>query len=304
MPRETNIKTGQFSLAVIYHQIFLTGGHPALLARYREAFPRLQSDLFNRANSQIRLQTAVRADETLLPSIHTSAMIEKVRKTETFGVHPFEGALYSLGSCALGGELVYKQAASAAFCFTGCPGHHAGRKSQWDFCYFNNAVYTVRHLRRLGFTESILIIDTDAHHGDGTVDALENDLTVSHLCFHVSSDRPVSCENAERKRYDVMVTAGTGDEDYLKIFKKKLFEVTLKDQPKLIIWEFGYDAHKDDYGDLHLTAAGFNKMAGLVKTLSRESGILGPVVQLAGGASPDIGYESIKSVCTALVGSQ
>lgn len=298
------IRTNPFALAVIYHPLFSTGGHPALLARYQEAFPRLQSDLFNKTKSQIKLREAVRADETLLPSIHTSAMIERVRKTETFGIHPFEGALYSLGSCALGGELVYKQEAATAFCFTGCPGHHAGRKSQWDFCYFNNAVYTVRHLRRLGFTENILIIDTDAHHGDGTVDALDDDLTVSHLCFHVSSDRPRACENPEQKRYDAVVAAGTGDEEYLNVFNKKLFEVALKEQPRLIIWEFGYDAHKDDYGGLHLTAAGFNKMTGLVKTLSRESGILGPVVQLAGGARPDVGYESIKSVCTALVGNQ
>ncbi|HYL82575.1 MAG TPA: hypothetical protein VEU07_17285, partial [Candidatus Acidoferrum sp.] len=69
-----------------------------------------------------------------------------------------------------------------AFCFIGAGGHHAGRSFFGGYCCFNDVVIAIAEVRGTTPLRRIAIVDTDAHHGDGTRDLVRDDPAVLHLC--------------------------------------------------------------------------------------------------------------------------
>jgi acetoin utilization deacetylase AcuC-like enzyme len=70
-----------------------------------------------------------------------------------------------------------------AFVFTGYGDHHAGTDFFGGGCYFNGAAVAVSELRRRFGARRFAIIDTDAHHGDGSWEIFQEDLDVLYVCF-------------------------------------------------------------------------------------------------------------------------
>ena len=70
-----------------------------------------------------------------------------------------------------------------AFCCIRPPGHHAEEKSCMGFCLFNNVAVTANYLKFKGF-KRILIVDFDAHHGNGTQNFFYDDNEVFFLSIH------------------------------------------------------------------------------------------------------------------------
>ena len=52
------------------------------------------------------------------------------------------------------------------------PGHHASRSSAWGHCTFSNVALALLWLRNAGRIRSAMLVDFDAHTGDGTKDVL------------------------------------------------------------------------------------------------------------------------------------
>ena len=72
--------------------------------------------------------------------------------------------------------------AGAAFLAVRPPGHHATPTRAMGFCLLNNVAVTAAVLAARG--ERVLIIDWDAHHGNGTQDAFYEDQRVLYVSFH------------------------------------------------------------------------------------------------------------------------
>ena len=100
--------------------------------------------------------------EALL-QVHSSEMIEEVKRT---GV--FEGALLSASGTIRAAEKIWRGEIDNAFVFTGYGDHHAGPDFFGGGCYFNGAAIAIQELRKGYGVKRFAIIDTDAHHGDGT----------------------------------------------------------------------------------------------------------------------------------------
>ncbi|NIQ04624.1 MAG: histone deacetylase family protein, partial [Candidatus Korarchaeota archaeon] len=47
------------------------------------------------------------------------------------------------------------------------PGHHAGKYNAGGFCIFNNIAIAAKYLLETVRLERVLILDIDAHHGNG-----------------------------------------------------------------------------------------------------------------------------------------
>ena len=126
--------------------------HPAI----REYRPRLASD-------EEILRTHV-----VLPSLETVTESHRI----------------AAGGTIAAADLVLDGLAKRSFALLRPPGHHANRfvHGSRGFCTLNNEAIMVDHLRsRLGPDVKIAIVDTDAHHGDGTQDIFYNDPGVLHI---------------------------------------------------------------------------------------------------------------------------
>mgnify|MGYP001772577990 CR=1 FL=1 len=136
-------------------------------------------------------------------------------------------------------------------------GHHAGRSGRalgaptLGFCIFNYAaVASVALLKKI---KKVLIIDFDAHHGNGTQDIFWEDGRVVHVDIHQEGIYPgtgdvldVGRGAGEGKIINIPVSAGTGDETYMWILREVLAKVVSTFKPDAIVVSAGFDAYLND----------------------------------------------------------
>ena len=179
----------------------------------------------------------------ILYQIHSPEMVEQVRRTGNF-----EGALLSAAGTVRAAEKTWEGEMDNAFVFTGYGDHHAGSDFFGGGCYFNGAAIAIHALRKKFGAKRFAIVDTDAHHGDGTWEILGEDPDVLYVCF---------CENPNREennKVDIHVPFGVTDEIYLEMVRDALFARLKAFQPEVLFWNWGYDGTKGEYGDIGLTA--------------------------------------------------
>ncbi len=106
------------------------------------------------------------------------------------------------------------------------PGHHAGKAGKASnaltlgFCIFNNAAYAAKIAEEL--VGRVLVIDFDAHHGNGTQEILWNDDKVVHIDLHEREVFPwsgyehdVGGKNAEGTKIKLSMPHYAGDDDFI-----------------------------------------------------------------------------------------
>jgi acetoin utilization deacetylase AcuC-like enzyme len=95
----------------------------------------------------------------------------------------FEGALYSAAGSLSAATMVSSGKLKNAFVFTGYGDHHAGSNFFGGGCYFNGAAIAIQELEDSLCLKRFAIIDTDAHHGDGTWELFADRPEVLYICF-------------------------------------------------------------------------------------------------------------------------
>jgi acetoin utilization deacetylase AcuC-like enzyme len=177
----------------------------------------------------------------ILYQAHSPDMVEEVKKT---GI--FEGALLSGSGTVRAAEKIWIGEIDNAFVFTGYGDHHAGPNFFWGGCYFNGAAIAINVLRRNFGTKRFAIIDTDAHHGDGTWEIFERDSDVLYVCFcgYPSWD--------ENNNVNIHVPVRVKDQEYLRFVKDDFLPRVKTFKPEILFWNWGYDGTQGDYGDVGL----------------------------------------------------
>lgn len=99
------------------------------------------------------------------------------------GPGTFQAALSAVYASLDAATLVAKGRRSA-YAATRPPGHHAGSAFFGGSCYLNNAAIAAEALRRAGH-ETLLIVDIDAHHGNGTQEIFYERRDVVYTSVHV-----------------------------------------------------------------------------------------------------------------------
>jgi acetoin utilization deacetylase AcuC-like enzyme len=216
--------------------------------------------------------------------VHTAEYIESVRRAcerapvtldPDTAVSPgsWEAALLSAGGALAACDAVVSGKAGAAFVCTRPPGHHAEADRAMGFCLFNNVAVAARHLQERHRLGRVLIVDWDVHHGNGTQHMFEDDDTVFYFSVHqypfypgTGSARETGTGRGAGHTLNYPMLAGSGDEEYIQVFREVLRPEIDRVRPEAILISAGFDAHRaDPLAGMSLSENGYAALTTIVK---------------------------------------
>ena len=135
--------------------------------------------------------------------------------------NPLFPGLFERASMTVGGSILSAELASQGHVvFHPSGGTHHGRADRASgFCYFNDPVFAILTLLKVG-RHSVLYIDLDAHHGDGVEDAFLEEERVTTLSIHEAERWPFSGTHShpEFGTYNLAVPPQVNDSEFEFLF--------------------------------------------------------------------------------------
>lgn len=185
------------------------------------------------------------------------------------------------------------------------PGHHATPSRAMGFCLLNNVAVAAASLAGAG--DRVLVVDIDAHHGNGTQEAFYDDARVTYVSIHEHPMYPgtgmiseTGGPNAPGSTVNLPVPAGTSGDVYRRAIDEVIAPVAERTAPDWLLLSTGFDAHRNDpLTDLGLSAGDYfdltARILGLVPAGRR-------IVFLEGGYDLDAVAASSAATVSALSG--
>jgi acetoin utilization protein AcuC len=240
------------------------------------------------------------ADERDIVLLHSQAYVD-VLKTANTGQTPREAGLHGLGpgdnpvfpgvwdvarlvagGSLLAAQLVARGEADRAFHFAGGL-HHAMPNRASGFCYVNDAVLAILHLRSHGLR--VAYVDIDAHHGDGVQAAFYDDPDVLTISTHERGERlfpgtgfvaEAGGEGALGFSVNLPLEAYTESEPFHAAFEEVVPPLLRAFRPDVVVAQLGIDAHRTDpLTHLALDLQGFARAVARIVELAPKLVALG-----------------------------
>ncbi|HSM72236.1 MAG TPA: histone deacetylase [Anaerolineales bacterium] len=273
--------------------------HPERPGRLDTLKPKLNT--FDAELLDTRVRPASRDEISLVHDPKLVSSLERVCRHEAPGIidyaptyvtkTSFDDALLAAGGVLTCSRAVLNGDARNAFAIVRPPGHHAEPDKAMGFCIFNNVAIAARDALSHGL-DRVMVIDYDAHHGNGTQAAFLNDDRVGFLSSHQWGIYPgtgwlTDAPDAKKRIVNVPLPAYAGDSVYEQVAERifKPFVETFK--PQMIFISVGFDAHwNDPITMLGLSTQGYATLANKVVALAEEHCGGKIVFVLEGGYDP------------------
>lgn len=220
---------------------------------------------------------------------------------------------YADAFLAAGGTLGCTQAILGArarngFAIVRPPGHHAEREAAMGFCLLNNVAIAARHALDQGM-EKVLIVDFDAHHGNGTQAIFLDEPRLSYFSTQQENIYPfrsghlTDAAGARRRIVNLPLPARSGDAAFVRIADEVLTPLVHKFKPGMIFVSAGFDSHwNDPLAELGLSSAGYHAYACRLRELAEETCQGRLLFILEGGYNPANVSSGVDAVFCALAG--
>ncbi len=176
----------------------------------------------------------------------------------------YEIALLAAGGVVKAADLVMHGNYTNAFALVRPPGHHATRFRGLGFCIFNNVAIATRYIIEEFGLRRIMILDIDAHHGNGTQETFYDTDKVLYASLHEDPrsfpGTGFANETGEGEglgfNVNIPLPFRTGDEIYLKALREIVVPIARQYRPQAVLVSAGFDAHHaDPVGNLALTTS-------------------------------------------------
>ncbi len=246
-------------------------GHPERPARLEAVLAGIGAAGLDEAIRAVEPRHAARED---LERVHPGAYIDALERyclagggyldgDTHVGRESFDAALLAAGAGLDMVERLERGEAEAAFCAVRPPGHHALPNRAMGFCLFNNVAVTAAELAARG--ERVLIVDYDAHHGNGTQEIFYDDPDVFYVSMHEWPLYPgtgradeIGSGDGTGTTLNLPFPAGTTGDVYLRGIDEVVLVAAEHFDPTWLLFSAGFDAHRrDPLTDLGLTSADF-----------------------------------------------
>jgi len=182
------------------------------------------------------------------------------------------------GTSLLAGELVFEGRFKKAIGVGGGL-HHAKWNYGEGFCIYNDVVVCAKNLLQKG-AKKILILDTDAHAGNGVAEAFEKENRILFIDLHQDPAtlypgtgfiNEIGKEKGEGFTVNIPLPPGASDLTYQYCFDEIIFPLAKEFKPELIIRYGGSDPYfNDSLTQLGLTLEGFRMIGEKVRALADE----------------------------------
>lgn len=257
-----------------------------------------------------------------LSRVHTTSYLEHMFSlrgknawldvdTTAVSTGSIEAALVAAGSAIEAVETVVRGDTGSAFALVRPPGHHAEPVRARGFCLFNNVAVAAAHAQAELGCERVMIVDWDAHHGNGTQDIFWADPDVLFIDLHRSAPfypgsgrlEDTGAGLGEGTTVNIPMPAGAGDTAYIRAFTDIVTPAAAWFKPDLILVSAGFDPHWYDLA-LNVSYEGFAAMTGILRDLARQhcDGRLAFVLE--GGYNLDSLSHGVQAVLKVLAGDE
>ncbi len=217
----------------------------------------------------------------------------------------WEAARYAAGAGLAAVDALAAGTGQAAFCAVRPPGHHAVRERAMGFCLLNNVAVTAAQLRDRG--ERVLVVDWDAHHGNGTQAIFWNDPEVLYVSMHEWPLYPgtgaideIGGPQALGATVNFPLPAGATGDVYLDALDAVVAPLVERFAPTWVLVSAGFDAHRaDPLTDMGLTAGDYSDLTARIASFARPGRL---VVFLEGGYDLEALRDSVAATASTLLG--
>jgi acetoin utilization deacetylase AcuC-like enzyme len=275
---------------LVYHRRYLeheqSPTHPERKERLAYTMDQLMEEgIFE--DPRIKLLEPFEASIDDVLEVHTREYVEFLRRESKKGgfidwdtnipIGVFEIALLSAGGAIRAAKAVIEREVENCFAMIRPPGHHAKPYIGAGFCYLNNMAIMVKWLKKQG-VDRILILDWDAHHGDGTQEIFYDDDSVLFISTHQmplypGTGFPYECGGGRGEGYTINVPLppGTSDEGYMMVVEEIIKPVVDEFRPEFVAVSAGQDNHfTDPITGLALTARGYAELMRVAVEISER----------------------------------
>jgi acetoin utilization deacetylase AcuC-like enzyme len=171
------------------------------------------------------------------------------------GYDSYEIAFLAAGGGLAGVDLLQSGDARHVFCCVRPPGHHSEAALALGFCFLNNVAIAAKYWQETYGLEKIMIIDWDAHHGNGIQEVFDEDPAVFYISIH---EHPTFSFPGTGWANDTGTGAGVGatlniplppgsdDRTVVKVLEHQVENAVKTFSPQALIVAAGFDGHEMD----------------------------------------------------------
>lgn len=237
-------------------ELELPSGHPFPMEKFRVSKDMLLEGGILRAEEIVEVRAA---EVHLLNRVHEPDYVRRIesglldRKEQILLGLPATPRLFTRSAIEVEATRLACHAALAegiGVCLAGGT-HHAFREHGEGYCVFNDVAIAIRDLQLKQPNIRIMVVDTDAHQGNGTAALLAGDPRVFTYSIHVGRNYPTKKTTSS---LDIETVRYVEGEMYLHQLFTSLAGALDAFSPDLVIWISGADNHRNDrFGQMHLS---------------------------------------------------